>query len=161
MLIVRPPRLRRPRLRTDAPLSPPGDFRATAPGQTDDAKDFGPTILRELRRLNQRLDELQQRLDNCERQVFSQADSDDLIELRLHSARVAAEMSRVTVELRSEIETLAQQLPSGRSRPRPASAPTPDRAGAVDKAVPSPSGVVDLTERRARQTTGWLPLDER
>ena len=37
---------------------------------------------------------------------------DDLLEVRVHSARVAAELSRVAVELRSRIDDLAVQVPA-------------------------------------------------
>jgi hypothetical protein len=37
---------------------------------------------------------------------------DDLLEVRLHSARVSAELSRVTVELQARIDDLAVQMPT-------------------------------------------------
>lgn len=37
---------------------------------------------------------------------------DDLLEVRVHSARVAAEVSRVAVELRARVDDLAVQMPA-------------------------------------------------
>jgi hypothetical protein len=104
--------------------------------------------------IHDRLARLEERVDARERAAFDQADSDNVIDLRLHSARLAAELTRITVELRAEIDELARQVRAlaGRSGIAPR-----DDTGA---APPGDSiDVVDLTERRARSSTGWKPID--
>jgi uncharacterized coiled-coil protein SlyX len=71
----------------------------------------------------QRLDD---RIDRLERRLADQADMtdalpthDDVMDVRLHSARVAAELARVAVELRGEIEhRLAEARPPQSARDR-------------------------------------------
>ena len=57
--------------------------------------------------INDRLTRLEDRFEMNLRESMSQPDQQDLLELRLHSARLAAELSRVTIELRAEINELA------------------------------------------------------
>ncbi len=57
--------------------------------------------------LDERLERLERRLDASEDATLDLPTHDDLLDVRLHSARVAAELVRVTVELRSEIERAA------------------------------------------------------
>ncbi len=57
--------------------------------------------------LDRRLDRLEQRLDNAIDATDDLPSHGDVLEVRLHSARVAAELARVTVELRAEIDKLA------------------------------------------------------
>jgi hypothetical protein len=57
--------------------------------------------------INDRLTRLEERFEASLRDSMAQPDQQDLLELRLHSARLAAELSRVTIELRSEINELA------------------------------------------------------
>jgi hypothetical protein len=57
--------------------------------------------------LNDRLTRLEDRFEVSLRDSLAQPDQQDLLELRLHSARLAAELSRVTLELRTEINQLA------------------------------------------------------
>jgi hypothetical protein len=47
----------------------------------------------------------------AEAQALENATHDELLEVRLHSARVAAELSRVSVELQGRIDDLAVQIP--------------------------------------------------
>jgi len=51
--------------------------------------------------------ELEERFEASLRDSMAQPDQQDLLELRLNSARLAAELSRVTIELRAEINELA------------------------------------------------------
>ena len=60
-----------------------------------------------LARMEQRLDELATRDD-----TFELPTQDDLLEVRLHSARVSAEVARVAVELQARIDDLAVQMPA-------------------------------------------------
>ena len=119
-------------------------------------------LLRQTQQLNDRLSRLEARFEANLKASLSQADSNDLIELRLHSARLAAELSRVTVELRSEIDDLARSRNhldrSTRSIDR-----TPEASDAEPEppvAAPSHTDVINLTERRARQSTGWQPITD-
>ena len=80
--------------------------------------------------------------------------------VRKYSARLAAELSRVTVELRSEIDELARSRTHDRSQrsiERLAEL-APDLARSPSS--PPPPDVIDLSERRARQTTGWQPIND-
>jgi hypothetical protein len=115
-------------------------------------------LLRQTQQLNDRLSRLEERFEANLKASLSQADSNDLIELRLHSARLAAELSRVTVELRSEIDDLARSrsLAERTSRMAERTPEPPD----VDVAPPTNTDVINLTERRARQSTGWHPITD-
>lgn len=57
--------------------------------------------------INDRLTRLEDRFEASLRDSLAQPDQQDLLELRLHSARLAAELSRVALELRAEINQLA------------------------------------------------------
>ena len=117
-------------------------------------------LLRQTQQLNDRLSRLEARFEANLKASLSQADSNDLIELRLHSARLAAELSRGTVELRSEIDDLARL----RSQPDRSIRRTDRGPDTSDSATPitSPAhtDVINLTERRARQSTGWQPITD-
>ena len=67
--------------------------------------------------LGDRLDRLERRLDATIETTVDAPTHDDVLEVRVHSAKVAAELARVTVELRAEIEERVTELAS---RPRPA-----------------------------------------
>jgi hypothetical protein len=129
---------------------------AAAPSAADDLL-FG--VIRQTQQLNERLTRLEERVEASVKASLSQADSNDVIELRLHSARLAAELSRVTVELRAEIDELARARAHDRSR-APERVAEPPREVAHPVAPVNPKGVIDLTERRARQSTGWQPITD-
>ncbi len=118
-------------------------------------------LLRQTQHLNDRLSRLEERFEANLKASLSQADSNDLIELRLHSARLAAELSRVTVELRAEIDDLARSRSladrTNRLAERNPEPPAEDEAPAV---APVHTDVINLTERRARQSTGWQPITD-
>jgi hypothetical protein len=122
------------------------------------AADLLDGLIRQTQRLDERVARLEERVEASEKASLSQADSNDVIELRLHSARLAAELSRVTVELRAEIDELARARNHDRA-PR-----VYERAGDAPRDLARPSlptdqtGVIDLSERRARQSTGWQPI---
>ena len=99
------------------------------------------------RQLNSRLTRLEQRMDETQQEAYAQPDQEDILDLRLHSARLAAELSRVTVELRSEISELATSIGS-----------TPRRPTLVLET--DEHSMVDLTERsKPRKTSGWRPAE--
>jgi len=54
--------------------------------------------------LDDRIERLERRLDATIDDVLDAPTHDDVLAVRVHSARVAAELARVTVELRAEIE---------------------------------------------------------
>jgi hypothetical protein len=70
------------------------------------------TLAVQTQQLNDRLTRLEDRVEAGMRDAASQPDQQDLLELRLHSARLAAELSRVTVELRAEINDLRDDAPT-------------------------------------------------
>ena len=119
-------------------------------------------LLRQTQQLNDRLSRLEERFEANLKASLSQADSNDLIELRLHSARLAAELSRVTVELRSEIDDLARSRSLAERNSRIAErTPEPSEVDvAPPTAAPANTDVINLTERRARQSTGWQPITD-
>lgn len=123
----------------------------------------------QMQQLNDRLTRLEDRVETIEREAITMAvpDQQDLLELRLHSARLAAELSRVAMELRSEMNELAQSrgevidlaviddLDLEEQPPHPSAGPLPHRR--VDDRV------VDLREPtpprpRPRRTSGWKPV---
>ena len=119
-------------------------------------------LLRQTQQLNDRLSRLEERFEANLKASLSQADSNDLIELRLHSARLAAELSRVTVELRSEIDDLARSRSLAERSSRMAERtlePSPVDV-APPTVAPANTDVINLTERRARQSTGWQPITD-
>jgi hypothetical protein len=121
-------------------------------------------LLRQTQQLNDRLSRLEERFEASVKAALSQADSNDLIELRLHSARLAAELSRVTVELRAEIDEMSRT----RNQTERALRASERGAESTDRAESTPTpaagspnpGVIDLTERRARNSTGWQPISD-
>src|SRR6059058_4362421 len=62
------------------------------------------TLAVHAQQLDDRLDRIERRLDATVDAALDAPTHDDVLEVRLHSARVAAELARVTVELRAEIE---------------------------------------------------------
>ena len=118
-------------------------------------------LLRQTQHLNDRLSRLEERFEANLKASLSQADSNDLIELRLHSARLAAELSRVTVELRAEIDDLARSRSVADRASRLAErSPEPATEDTTPPAAPAHTDVINLTERRARQSTGWQPITD-
>jgi hypothetical protein len=59
-------------------------------------------------RIHRRLEQVERRLDALVDSGLEAPTNDDLMAVRLHSARVAAEVTRVAIELRSEIASLRQ-----------------------------------------------------
>ena len=119
--------------------------------------------------INDRLTRLEDRFEANLRDTMSQPDQQDLLELRLHSARLAAELSRVAIELRAEINELAQ------TRGEVIDLTALDDLDLADHVVssthPSAGGlpyrriddlVVDAREpvlrMRPRRTSGWKPV---
>lgn len=119
--------------------------------------------------INDRLTRLEERFEASLRDSMAQPDQQDLLELRLHSARLAAELSRVTIELRAEINELANARGDdvidltviNDLGPNATTEPTAAAVGAV------PHRRVDdlvaearepVTRARPRRTGGWKPV---
>jgi hypothetical protein len=64
--------------------------------------------------LDDRLERLERRVDGVVDNSLEHATYDDLLELRVHAAKVAADLARVTVELRSEIDERTTPTPRDR-----------------------------------------------
>ena len=113
--------------------------------------------------MNDRLTRLEDRFEASLRDSMSQPDQQDLLELRLHSARLAAELSRVAIELRAEINELAQSrgevidltaIDELDSSTHPSVGGLPHRR--VDDLV---ADVREPAPRpRTRRTSGWKPV---
>lgn len=103
-------------------------------------------LFAQFQQLNDRLTRLENRFDATVQEAFAQPDQEDILELRVHSARLAAELSRVTVELRSEIAELA-----GTTGHR--------SAGSSPTLSTDEHEVIDLTlgTRQRRRSSGWRP----
>lgn len=61
--------------------------------------------------LDGRLERLERRLDEAAEAHLDLPSHNDVLDVRIHSAKVAAELARVTVELRGEIEEVREQMP--------------------------------------------------
>jgi hypothetical protein len=61
------------------------------------------TLTTKMQHCVERLDVLEHRLDELTEQVMNAPSHSDVLEVRLHSAKLAAELARATVELRGEI----------------------------------------------------------
>ena len=59
--------------------------------------------------LDGRIDRLERRFDDAVEATLDLPTRDEVLEVRVHSARVAAELARVTVELRAEIEQAVER----------------------------------------------------
>jgi hypothetical protein len=122
---------RRRRDQRDGPASATARIKV-APGVGDDHGDDRTSALPAVRaeralmalavhaqQLDERLARIEARLDAdeaaavaaAESQALETATHDELLEVRLHSARVAAEVSRMSVELQARIDDLAVQIP--------------------------------------------------
>ena len=127
---------------------------ATPPGPTPSADE--QLLLRLLTQVQQ-LNERVQRLEDATAATLapdpSTPSQHDLLEVQLHSARVAAELSRVTVELRAEI--------AGAVRTAGFEATVDDADDAEDSLeVGVDADVIDLTASHPsarRRNTGWVP----
>jgi hypothetical protein len=89
--------------------------------------------------LGDRVDRLERRLEQTEDATLDLPTHDELLDVRLHSARVAAELARVAVELRAEIERAIADIPP----PADPAAPTPRERRVLELA----ETVIDLSDR--------------
>ena len=158
------------RKRTQRPRAAAAPARTHAPGSlTPRDEKILLMLAMQTQQINDRLTRLEDRFEANLRDTMSQPDQQDLLELRLHSARVAAELSRVAIELRAEINELAQ------TRGEVIDLTALDDLGLTDRddspAHPSAGGlayrrvddlVADAREpvlrMRPRRTSGWKPV---
>ena len=83
--------------------------------------------------LSDRVDRLERRLEENEQEAAVIPTTEDVMAVRLHSAKVAAELTRVSVELRAEIEQVAASIQH--------SAPHRDRVRTLAESI------IDLSDR--------------
>ena len=115
------------------------------PSPTPDTEQVLLRLLTQVQHLNERVQRLEEAHARNAPADLGLASQEDLLEVQLHSARVAAELSRVTIELRSEIADTQSSLPP------PPEFDVPDRPDA---------DVIDLTATHPsarRRNDGWIP----
>ncbi len=117
---------------------------ATPTPAADTGADVLRDVLRRLESVDRRLTRVEEVLAHTEMDRLAQAEHGDLIDLRLHSARLAAELSRVTVDLQARIDALAH----GRDR-----TDEPTSVSDMDLENLPPPVTTDATP-------GWEPLDD-
>lgn len=158
-------RKRTQRPETDAPVASPTAGKALT------LRDEKIIIMLavQVQQINDRLTRLEDRFETSLRDSMSQPDQQDLLELRLHSARLAAELSRVAMELRSEINDLAQSrgevldltvvddldLRAPDDTVHPSAGPLPHRR--IDDLV-AELRETGAPRARPRRTSGWKPV---
>ena len=92
-----------------------------------------------LERLERRLDTIEDDLVDANERTDQQPTHGDLLEVRMHSARVAAELARVRVALRAEIDELGETMAD-------AQAETERRARRDDRIRTFAEQVLDLSD---------------
>ena len=124
-----------------------------------------------LRELTERVDVLEHHFDALGTTAATGPDGEDVMDLRLHVARLAAEVSRVTVGLEARIAEVAGQAGVAMTddpvsaNPATAAIPTPALAGDEsfeDLSADSPArarGVQSPSDATTRRTSGWQPAD--
>lgn len=121
------------------------------------------------RQLDDRLTRLEDRFETSRREAISQPDHQDLLELRLHSARLAAELQRVALELRAEINQLAsargEVIDLTALEPLELDAPDDETSASgdgpphrrVDDPLDGTPAPMSPSRPRPRRTSGWRP----
>lgn len=120
--------------------------------------------------LDDRLTRLEDLFEASRREAISQPDQQDLLELRLHSARLAAELQRVALELRTEINQLATtrgevidlrvlETPGvdDADDESPVDATPHRRVDDPLDPAPGSAGATATPRPRPRRTSGWRP----
>jgi hypothetical protein len=119
------------------------------------------TLVVQTQQINDRLTRLEDRFENSVRDALDHPDQQDLLELRMHSARLAAELSRVTIELRAEINELAAGLAGATGADDIAPEAVTERLGGADDDREPLIDLRDHSEARERNRTtrssGWRP----
>jgi hypothetical protein len=127
-------------------------MRRGSPQRRDDTAEPDQLLLdlvNGLRELDERVAALERRFDALGESASSD-DEDAVMELRLHVARLSAELTRATVELQGQFAELAGR--SGDDLPE-----SPELVGDEafeDLTVDSPARAPDR-----RHTSGWQPAD--
>ena len=127
-------------------------MRRGSPQRRDDTAEPDQLLLdlvNGLRELDERVATLERRFDALGESASSD-DEDAVMELRLHVARLSAELTRATVELQGQLAELAGR--SGDDLPE-----SPELVGDEafeDLTVDSPARAPDR-----RHTSGWQPAD--
>jgi hypothetical protein len=117
------------------------------------------TLVVQTQQINDRLTRLEDRFESSIRDAIEQPDHQDLLELRMHSARLAAELSRVTIELRAEINELAAGLAGATGADEIAPEAVTDRLGGEPQ--DETAATIDLRDEptpvHPSRTSGWRP----
>ncbi|HIG25055.1 MAG TPA: hypothetical protein EYG34_08510 [Acidimicrobiia bacterium] len=133
--------------------------KATAPStvQPTDSAPIADQILLDLanglRNLDERLSDLEHKFNALGTEA-GENDEETLMDLRLQGARLSAELTRVTVELRGQIAELAHQF-------EPITPPTPqleNDESFADLTADSPVRA-DEPSPTGRRLSGWQPAD--
>ena len=98
--------------------------------------------------LDDRLGRLEQRLDHLATAEIGLdvPTQDDLLEVRLHSARVSAEVARLAVELQGRIDDLAVQMPAKVAEDRRQQRARVFAETIIDLSDSLDTGVIDLRD---------------
>lgn len=107
------------------------------------------TLAVQVQQLNDRLTRLEERFEVSLSDTQPHLDEHDLLDLRMHSARLGAELSRVTIELRAEINDLATGLN--------ATTPTGESDETSDAAVLDLRDTPSQAPPRPYRSSGWRP----
>ncbi len=97
--------LKAPAVAETAPQSPSQEAVTPAAIPTDSPRVERAliTLTNKMQQCLDRLDVLERRLDEMAENVVNAPSHSDVLEVRIHSAKLAAELARATVELRGEI----------------------------------------------------------
>jgi hypothetical protein len=96
------------RRRQDAPTDEPSTALVISPR----VERALITIAVHAQQLDDRIVRLERRIDGVIEDAAEAPTHEDLLEVRMHSAKVAAELTRVTVALRAEIDEAGRHEPS-------------------------------------------------
>ena len=119
---------------------------------TDDTSQVLLDLVNGIRDLEERVSLLEQNF-NVLGTTTSSADEDAILETQLHVARLSAELSRLTIELRGKISVLS--IDAGMNLEEETMSPSLDGDEAFsDLASDSP-----VRKQHDRKTGGWQPLN--
>ena len=95
--------------------------------------------------VSERLTVVERHLDHLNDRVVSGPTNSDVMEVRVHSAKLAAELTRATVELRGQIGIVQQEVTRH------------GHAAAIHADVPFATGVIDINALRPDVDTSTHP----
>ena len=101
--------------------------------------------------LDTRLERLEHRADETDSKSLEAPSLDDLLDVRVHAARISAELSRVTVELRAEIDSLTAAIARDGG---------PPLVKAADRVRELADEIIDLSDGWELPVRRWEPPAE-